>query len=155
MKFLIIKKGKIIFFLTVCVILLLIGCIFSLIKPRTVYTAALNICKTNEDRIRFLNSFGWEVEEEAYEIKTIIIPVEFNSLYSNYNDLQLSQGYDLRNYHGLTVKRWTYTVQNYPKTGIAYANLYIYDNKVIAGDVYTPGINGIMHGLKYPDVKTG
>ena len=81
--------------------------------------------------------------------------MEFNNIYNKYNELQVSQGYDLTDYHGQTVKRWTYTVQNYPKESIAYARLYIFNDTVIAGDVYTPGIDGIMHGLKYPNIKTG
>ncbi len=155
MKFFIIRKGKILISLILCVVFLLIGVLMSVIKPQAIQTAALNTCKTNEDRIRFLSSFGWEVDSEPFEAKTIIIPVEFNNIYSKYNELQVSQGYNLANYQGQTVKRWTYTVQNYPKESIAYANLYIFNNTVIAGDVYTPGINGIMHGLKYPDIKTG
>ena len=155
MKFLIIKKNKLIYSIFILTALIFFSVILSLIMPKSVTTASLKNYKTNEDRISFLNSFGWQVEEEPYEAKTIIIPVEFNNIYTKYNDLQISQGYDLNNYRGQTVKRWTYSIQNYPKQSIAYASIYIFNDKIIAGDVYTTGINGIMHGFKYPNVKAG
>ena len=42
--------------------------------------------KTNEGRVAFLASFGWEVAEE---------PVQTQEVFQRYNELQISQGYDL------------------------------------------------------------
>ncbi len=154
MRFFIIKKEHIKYIITAFAGILFLLIIISAV-PDSVHTLSTGICRNNEDRINFLRSFGWEVSEEPFEIKTIIIPTEFNTLYENYNSLQKTQGYNLEDFKGQTVKRWTYTVQNYPQGGIAYADIYIYENKIIAADIYTPGIDGIMHGLMYPNVKSG
>ncbi len=154
MKLFIIKKRYFVFSIIIVTIISLISFI-PLNKPYIKVSAGINYCNTNEDRIKFLNSYGWKVNSEPFEVKTVIIPVEFNKIYENFNDLQLSQGYDLSAYKGITAKKYTYTIQNYPKVNIAYGDLYVYKNKVIAADVYTPGIEGIMHGLKYPNIKAG
>ena len=69
-------------------------------------------------------------------------------MYTQYNDLQLAQGFDLTPYRGKAVKRYTYEVYNYPDlpTGVV-ANLLIYKDKVIGGDVCTRALDGFMHGF--------
>ena len=37
--------------------------------------------KTNEERISYLKTFGWNVEEEACEIVEVAIPSEFDDVY--------------------------------------------------------------------------
>ena len=39
--------------------------------------------KTNEQRVSFLESFGWEVEPEAEEILDVLIPKEMDDVFSN------------------------------------------------------------------------
>ena len=106
-------------------------------------------CRTNEGRNDFLISKGIMTEDEPFEVSNVIIPLEFNSIMDDYNNLQLSQGYDLKKYTGCTVKRYTYRVLNYPDSANAYASLYIYDGEVIAADIYTAGLGGEMHGIDY------
>lgn len=105
--------------------------------------------KTNEERIMFLNNLGWEVEPTPLEEKTVIIPREFSDVYENYNALQLEQGYDLSGFCGLEVTIYTYTVTNYASfKGTVVADLYIYQGRVIGGDIHTLAIDGFMHGLR-------
>lgn len=105
--------------------------------------------KTNEERIMFLNKLGWEVEPAPMEEKTVVIPREFSDVYENYNALQLEQGYDLSQFCGLEVTIYSYTVTNYAGfKGTVVADLYVYQGRVIGGDIHTLAIDGFMHGLR-------
>ena len=107
--------------------------------------------KENSDRITFLNAFGWEVAEDPVAIEEIVIPEEFNEIYEEYNKLQKSQNLDLTKYQGKTVRRYTYEVLNYPKKDeTVYANMLIYKNRVIGGDICSSQYKGFMHGFMMP-----
>ena len=51
------------------------------------------------------------------------------------------------------MKRYTYTVTNYPEIpqGVQ-ANLYLCGDTLIGGDVVATGKGGFQHGLTYPAV---
>ena len=107
--------------------------------------------KTNEDRVAYLESFGWTVESEPIAVEELIIPEAFDETYSQYLELQAGQGFDLTDYCGKRVKRYTYEITNYP-TGEAgvQANLMLYRNTVIGGEVLSPQMDGFLHGLSMP-----
>ncbi len=96
----------------------------------------------------FLKEYGWEVSTTPTVVEEVTIPGEFNKVYQVYNDLQLSQNFDLTPYKGKAVKRYTYRVYNYPDvTQDVVANLLIYKEKVIGGDICTLALDGFMHGF--------
>ena len=107
--------------------------------------------KTNEDRIAYLESYGWQVSQEPSSVEELLIPDTFDESYTQYLELQSSQGFDLTDYCGKRVKRYTYEISNYPtgETGIQ-AGLLIYKNTVIGGDVLSPQLGGFIHGLSMP-----
>ncbi|WP_209346624.1 DUF4830 domain-containing protein [Flavonifractor sp. AGMB03687] len=107
--------------------------------------------KTNEDRITYLESYGWQVSQEPSSVEELLIPDTFDESYTQYLELQSSQGFDLTDYCGKRVKRYTYEISNYPtgETGIQ-AGLLIYKNTVIGGDVLSPQLGGFIHGLSMP-----
>jgi carbohydrate-selective porin OprB len=112
--------------------------------------------KNNDERVAYLRSFGWQVSSEPIEQQTITIPKSFNDVYSEYNALQLSQGFDLSKYCGLEAVRYTYQVTNYPgqESGVV-ADMIVCKNKVIAGDIQSISVNGFMAGLKFPEDAEG
>lgn len=115
-------------------------------------TANLNASDQSE-RMSFISQFGWEVSEEPTEVREIIIPEEFDEVYTKYNEIQLSQGFDLTSFKGVRVKRWTYAVKNY--TGYEdkdciRINILVCNGKVIGGDVCSVELNGFMHGFSQP-----
>ena len=83
-------------------------------------TGVVNNDKTNikasteSERLSFISQFGWEVDEDPVEVCEVIIPTEFDETYTQYNEIQIEQGFDLKIYSGMRVKRWTYSVKNYP-----------------------------------------
>ena len=104
--------------------------------------------KTNEDRIKFLNHFGWEVGEEPIEAVNVTVPEVFDSIFEGYNQLQISQGLDLARYKKKTVTRYTYFVTNYPDyDGDVVATLLVYRGRVIGGDICSTDPEGFIHGL--------
>lgn len=105
--------------------------------------------KTNDDRINFLGQFGWQVKPEAIESVEVTIPEEFDKIFTAYNEIQKQQGLDLNKYKGKNVMRYTYEITNYDGyEGTVYANIIVYRNKVIAGDVCSADVTGFMQGLE-------
>lgn len=104
--------------------------------------------KTDKDRISFLSQFGYTVEAEAVESVEVKIPKEFDRVFAAYNEIQKGEGLDLGRYKGKTVTRYTYKVTNYEGySDTVYANLLIYKNKVIGGDICSADPAGFAHGF--------
>ena len=104
--------------------------------------------KTNDDRINFLKQFGWEVDPEPVETAEIIIPADFDAVYKKYNEVQKAQSLNLEKYKNKTVKRHTYEIVDYlGYNGTVYANILIYKEKVVGGDICSAELNGFMHGF--------
>ena len=99
----------------------------------------------NTQRTAYLESLGWTVGPEPLETLQFLLPETLEEPYRSYNELQLSQGFDLSNCCGKQVTRYTYAVTNYPErsTGVQ-ANLYICEEFPVAGDLCCPGEGGFQ-----------
>ena len=113
-------------------------------------TTVTNEASTNEQRLAFLQSFGWEVDDAPTETQEVRIPAEFNDVFTRYNELQKSQGYDLSQCAGKAAKRYVYRITNHPNGENYYATVLIHKNEIIGGDVTGTGNGGTMHGFKMP-----
>ncbi len=152
------KASTIKFFAVVCVALATLITLIAFIPVSAVdedvmASADMDIdftgIKTNEDRIKFLGQFGWQVQPEAVESIEVTIPEQFDKIFTAYNELQKRQGLDLTKYKDKNVQRYTYAVTNYEGyDGTVYANILVYRNKVIAGDICSADVKGFMHGLE-------
>lgn len=116
----------------------------------TVGVAEINFdkIKTNEDRVEFLRQFGWEVSAEPKACVEVKIPSEFDKVFAGYNEIQKRQGLDLSKYKNKNVMRYTYEVTNYDDDGVVYANILIYRNRVIGGDICSADVTGFIHGFE-------
>lgn len=104
--------------------------------------------KTNEERVSLLEGYGWQVDKEPIEFMEVKIPDEFDGVYADYNEIQKRQGMDLTKYAGKRVMRYTYKVNNHPsKEEGVVANIIVYKNKLIGGDICSPKLGGFMHAL--------
>ena len=109
----------------------------------------------NDSRVQFLESQGWQVTTSPKEASQVKIPTEQTPVYSRYNDLQKSQGYDLSQYAGKTVMRYVYEVTNYPNAEQpVYATLLVYKNQIIGGDITNTAAKGAIQGLKKAEATT-
>lgn len=101
---------------------------------------------TLDARIKCVESFGWEVDPGSEMRETVNIPDEFDAVYTEYNKIQKMCGFNLLKYRGSLVERYTYIVLNPPfevKT-MLYANIFVYEDKMIGGDCITPEIDGFI-----------
>lgn len=104
--------------------------------------------ETNAQRVEYLRNCGWEVVEEPVETFQFLLPEKLEEPYASYNDLQLSQGFDLRPYCGRQLARYTYTLTNYPdRPEGVQANLYVCDGQIIGGDIFCSGAGGFQEAL--------
>lgn len=104
----------------------------------------------NDDRVAYLAGWGWEVNPSAVETLDLVLPSSGAS-YESYSALQAENGMDLSAHSGQRVKRYTYTVLNYPgQEETVQANLYLYGDTVVAGDIIAPGTDGFIAALPYP-----
>ena len=143
-------KAKLLTMALVCsclVLLLLIS-----LPSNDIQTSTQIKSKTNEERIAFLKTYGWEVKKDAVEIADAVIPSVFDSTYDSYNKLQQQQGFDLSAHKGKQAIRYTYEVTNYPVSGAekVYANVIVLNDTVIGGDISSVSLGGFMHGFEKP-----
>lgn len=85
-----------------------------------------------------------DVSETPYEVVEFQIPLKFNSIWENYNNLLKEKGYDLSLYKGKKCKRYTYLI---PSEN-ARANIIVSDGKIIGGDISSITLDGIMIPIK-------
>ena len=109
---------------------------------------------SNEDRISYLASWGWEVDSEPLETFQLLFPDRLPEDYAEYNVLQKSQGMDLEQCLGKPVTRYTYAVRNYPdRPDGVQINLYVCEEHPAAGDLVVSGAGGFRAGLAFPETE--
>lgn len=104
--------------------------------------------KTAEDAAKFLTQFGWEVNADDVEEVDVTLPSAFDKILTAYNELQMRQGLNLTKYKNKPVVRYTFTVKNYPGAeGPVLANVLVYRNRVIGGDLCSAEMSGFVTGF--------
>ena len=110
-------------------------------------TAAPSLA-SNDGRVQFLQNLGWSVNASPTESGQVRIPKEQNQIFTRYNDLQKSAGYDLSQHAGKTVMRYVYKVTNFPGAAEpVYATLLVYKDQVIGGDITDTAAKGTIQAL--------
>ncbi len=116
-----------------------------------VETVSYSKIRTDEDRLSFLSSFGWQTTGVVVEEESFTLPQTFDRVLLGYNEIQRDQGLDLSHYRGKKVTRYTYEITNYPDyEGKVYANLIVVRNKVVAGDISAADPMGFVRGFERP-----
>ncbi|MBE6558769.1 MAG: DUF4830 domain-containing protein [Ruminococcaceae bacterium] len=115
--------------------------------------------KSADDAAGFLGQFGWIVDAGSAETVTVTIPAEFDKIFAGYNEMQKAQSLDLSKYKKKEVTRYTFKVTNYGEhngkayTMPVYANVLVYRNRVIGGDICSADVSGFIHGFEKPNAS--
>ena len=117
-------------------------------RDNALTTGAELSVSTNDDRVHFLTSHGWEVVTSPVETSQVRIPSGTSAVFSRYNALQKTMGYDLSEYAGKTVMRYVYRIKNYPgATEPVYATILVANHQVVGGDITDTAATGTMQGF--------
>ena len=109
----------------------------------------------NDERVKFLTDFGWEVAASPTESGQVRIPEQMSEVFDRYNKLQKQQGYDLSTYAGKNVMRYVYKIENYPNAQEpVYATVLVYKNQIVGGDITDTSSGGKVQGFKMPKANT-
>ena len=102
---------------------------------------------TNLMIIEYMDELGWEIDHNPSEISHLTVPGKFDAVYRAYNDIQKTAGFDLEDFGGKKVTRYSYRVLNHKhsKDMAVFANIFVYENIIIAGDISSPDENGFIH----------
>ncbi len=107
--------------------------------------------KNEEDVAGFLAQFGWSVDAASVEKQEVTVPSEFDKVLAGYNEIQRAQGLDMSKYKKKKITRYTFEVTNYNGyEGRVLANVLVYRNKVIGGDICSADVTGFIHGFEMP-----
>lgn len=121
-------------------ILITFACIsaFSHNPPSSAYCESYGeystLAQTDEQVKAFAQQF-YEVEK-LYSLQEVYVPVKFNDVYEQYNELQKLQGLDLEPYRGEKCRLYMYSLSDFDidgKQGIM--SVIVYRGKVIGGDI--------------------
>lgn len=100
---------------------------------------------TNALRLEYISGLGYTADETAVSVKEIVIPESFSDVYTEYNRLQQTAGFDLSRYRGGSACVYTYRLSDSEETVI---NLIVSDNIIIGGDISSVRIDGEMKALE-------
>lgn len=102
---------------------------------------------TNEERVKYIETFGWDAAPVPSSVEEVRIPSRFDEAYTQYNALQKEQGFDLMKYRACFVKKYTYEISNFdgadPVVPIC-ANLLVVDGEIIGADISSAEANGLV-----------
>ncbi len=105
--------------------------------------------KSSADAVNFVAQFGWTANGGKTETQKVTIPEEFDKIFAAYNEIQKSQGLDLSKYKKKELTRYTFEITNYPDyDGKVYANVLVYRNRVVGGDICSADVSGFVHGFE-------
>lgn len=138
------------FSLLCCLVVVITALILTLGSRAVTTSAEVRGIRDNDDRVAYLTGLGWQVSGQPISTEELLIPQTLDDSYADYLALQSEQGFDLTQYRGKRVKRYTYTVSNHPsgETDVQIA-LLVYQNRVIGGQVQSAS-GGFLHGLTMP-----
>lgn len=120
-----------------CVVLILAMLIAGLFFPasRTMMTAAPVSGDSDEACVAYLTSLGLTASTPAVSVRELTLPEVFDDTLTAYNALQQEAGFDLSGYAGQRVKYRTYTLNEHASGVAAQAHVYVYNGRIIGGDI--------------------
>ncbi len=100
-------------------------------------------CSDTAEIAAYLKDFGLEVTECV--VDEITVPEVFGKVYSDYNEIQKSQGFDLSEYKGKRLLRYTFAVVGEEN---CFAEVLTFNKTVVGADIYSVEADGFIKALK-------
>ena len=92
-----------------------------------------------------VSNHGYTSDPNYYEVKSIIIPNDFDVILSGYNDMIKQNGYDLNGQKGREAVKVVLKITDYSNaSGDVFSSFLIVDNIVVAADLYSGGESGFL-----------
>lgn len=103
--------------------------------------------RSESDLQKFAGQFDVKITDKPVKTEKVLIPLNFNDIYMNYNNIQKEIGLNLEPYKGKKCIKYTFDVQN-PKDEIpVQLNVLVYCDKVIGADLSEKSYNGFIKSL--------
>ena len=104
---------------------------------------------TNKMIVDYVKTLGWEVNPTPAQITHLTVPYEFDAVFETYNAVQKNSGFDLTEFRGKPVTRYTYRLLNHKESNSVNVMLgvLVYENRIVAGDISSTDKNGFMHAI--------
>lgn len=125
--------------------------IFAVLIIAFVIIAAQAPVDAQSRAVKFVRDLGWQIGESPIEVQEVTVPAVFDDVYANYNKLQNQAGFDLSEYKGKKLVRYTFEVENFYDIEGVRINILVYQGKVVGGDIMTIAIDGFMLPLTKKD----
>ena len=133
--------------LVTCMALLLAGCVRSAAPCEAVTLA------TNEQRVAYLESLGWQVLPEPVATMDLPLPEDLKAQWGDYLKLPTQQGMPMAACAGLVVRRFAYTGAGGPGgPGGGRGGRGACGDRLVGGDIIATGENGFLTGLTFPEM---
>lgn len=104
---------------------------------------------TNRMIVEYAQNLGWEINPSPAQISHFVIPEQFDAVFETYNALQKSSGFDLSQFKGKRVSRYTYEVKNHIQSANSqvFLGIIVFESRIIAGEISSTDSDGFMHGI--------
>ncbi len=86
---------------------------------------------TYQKRCDYLNNLGYNVSECA-EISSFLIFDYLDAEFVYYNNLQKEAGYDISEFSGRKLQRYSYNLKKQP----ICVSILVYNGRIVGGDIY-------------------
>ena len=128
--------------LFLCVAVLVLILVAALLWPASRQTVSTVVATDGAARIDFLKRLGYEVDPVYTEVHEVLIPEEFDEVFAAYNTMQADADMDLTPYAGKRLKCWSYRILNSGNAEETIAHLYVWQDKIVGGDITESVMNG-------------
>ena len=123
-----------------CVAVVVLAMVLAVVLPaRQTATVGATRVGDSAERVAYLRSLGYAVTVESEQVQEVRVPEQPDETVLQYNALQQTAGRSLEPYYGKRVRLYTYDVPNEQMGGVSQVHLYVYRDRVIAGDITTDG----------------
>lgn len=122
-----------------CVAVVAVAAVTAALLPEQAVVVSTTRVTSSEERVAYLCSLGVEITADSEEVREVRIPDEPDEVLLQYDALQETVGRSLTAYSGKRVRLYSYQTADGGE-----AHLYVYRDRIVAGDVER---GGTMHPI--------